>query len=126
MFYVNQCLNRSSVAVQGFSITEYSIGSVNGTTTAAQTGDANNVFISERHAAFRVLAHELGHVLTKEGHYGDDFDSHDYVSSASDEKKKHNLMSNSGNRHETDQIGASKHLFEMQREMIWDHNTLAK
>lgn len=104
---------------QGYSVIEKSPGTISGepTPSAKETGDANNVFIGNARASFVTLAHEVGHVLTNEGHYGTN-----YASGVSNRQESHNLMSGTTrNRFETDAITAKKRIYEMQREMIFNH-----
>ena len=104
---------------QGYSLIEKSPGTMSGESTpsAKETGEANNVFIGDSRAPFMVLAHELGHVLTNEVHYGTD-----YASDVSNRKKSHNLMSGTARSHtETNTITSKKRIYKMQREMIFNH-----
>ena len=123
VFYVLGC-KYNGFAAQGGSIIERTPGTTLGPPgpTAAQTGDANNVFISQSHADFVTLAHELAHVLTNAGHYGTDTGLFDYDANASNLKESHNLMSATSRSHsEVDRIIARKRIYENQRKTIVTH-----
>ena len=126
VFYVKQCkIDHGVEALQipGFAIMERTPGTTQGSAgpTAADTGDANNFFISQNHAAFMTLAHELGHVVTNAGHYGNS-GIYDYNPNASTLKGLHNLMNGVQRKSdETDTITAKKRLYEEQKQLILEH-----
>ena len=132
VFFVKQCVKSNNSPLQGFAICESLWGNTTNTRTAGQTGDANNLFVSGSHTAWRTLAHELTHVLTDAGHYGEAGEEsnttnvYDYDHDAPDHKRKHNLMGirPTPGLNSADQIWQGKRLYDRQRQKIWTHRTI--
>ncbi len=108
-FYVEGCTGGG--VNQGTSIPEYR-GDVD-------PGFSNNFFISRNYAQFRVVAHELGHVLTNEGHWFDDYGHSTEI------QWHHNLMRVGGNSSsDVDKIWRPKRLYPLQEDLIWNHRSV--
>lgn len=75
-------------------------------------------YISGEQATLYVLAHEIGHLLTKAGHYGGTSSLDDYEKKASLDKIFHNLMLEGTGIGGMD-IRAPKRLFEVQENLIF-------
>lgn len=81
------------------------------------SGYFNNVFMSGTHRKVFTLAHELGHLLSRKGHYGSSRFSNDYNGNAPTYLSDYNLMREGTSQ--TNTIGASKRLYLSQEKRIW-------
>jgi hypothetical protein len=107
VFYCKTILNASdpSRPISGF--TRYT----------GTSGYFNNVFMSGTHRKVFTLAHEIGHLLTRKGHYGASRFSIDYKGNAPAHLSDYNLMREGTSQ--TDTVGASKRLYLSQEKRIW-------
>jgi hypothetical protein len=130
VFYCKDTRYPQSNTLRGQDISGFATYSawINGTyngggASPTAPGYENIVFMSERHWKPFTLAHELGHLLTNEGHFGqtnnpDPKLNADYPTpSPSAHQTEHNLMKLGGTSH-VDSIGASKRIIDFQKKMV--------
>ena len=108
VYYVHGILSSTGSGSLGFTIREQD----------NSNGYANNCFIQDVRAPFKTLANELVHLLTNEGHWGQE-----YGTNVTPTRREHNLMRLTPNHSSTntDNIHEAKRLYSEQQTLIWSH-----